>query len=222
MNVLLKYDDPAQAIETVAVIGAFNDYDPVRGAMRQEADGWHFACTLPQGEYPYRFLINGELEVVDPYNGLHDIDSTDKLWSLLLIDANGDRLFNAVQQSVTVADYNLSPVLSEASAPLQKHYTYQKDKQVVACFTFENIVGIHVATVAWYTPDGKLHSYADNAFYEEKPDATATVWFWLSTEEVAKGSTPGAWSLRLFLNGQWMLEDTFTIEKTSGLVYQRV
>ncbi|MGX8796058.1 hypothetical protein ACR6HW_08235 [Fusibacter sp. JL298sf-3] len=106
MNVLLKYDDPAQAIETVAVIGAFNDYN---SAMRQEADGWHFACTLPQGEYPYRFLINGELEMVDPYNGLHDIDSTDKLWSL-----------------------------------------------------------------------------------------------------------------RLFLNGQWMLEDTFTIEKTSGLVYQRV
>jgi 1,4-alpha-glucan branching enzyme len=47
--------------DEVAVCGDFNDWDPTANPMRKYKDG-HFgvAINLGQGEYRYRFLLDGE------------------------------------------------------------------------------------------------------------------------------------------------------------------
>ena len=47
--------------DEIAVCGDFNDWDPAIHPMKKYKDG-HFAVTvnLPDGEYRYRFLVDGE------------------------------------------------------------------------------------------------------------------------------------------------------------------
>ena len=45
---------------TVAVLGDFNGYDPVKGAMRSgNGSNWYLEATLPRGSYTYKIAVNG-------------------------------------------------------------------------------------------------------------------------------------------------------------------
>ncbi|MBC2733543.1 MAG: glycoside hydrolase [Desulfobacteraceae bacterium] len=52
----------------VSLVGSFNDWDPNRHPMQNKGHGlWKKAVTLPQGEYEYKFWIDGQWKE-DPRN----------------------------------------------------------------------------------------------------------------------------------------------------------
>ncbi len=52
---------------SVHVVGDFNGWDPEADALEHQDGLWTIAKTLKDGAYAYRFLVNGEHEVTDPY-----------------------------------------------------------------------------------------------------------------------------------------------------------
>lgn len=47
---------------------------------------WQCEVDLPAGEHLYKFIVNGELPLCDPYNNLLDLDEDENLCSLLIIN----------------------------------------------------------------------------------------------------------------------------------------
>ena len=51
----------------VALVGAFNDWDPVATPMvRAPGGAWHVAFPLPRGRHVYAFVVDGSAWVPDP------------------------------------------------------------------------------------------------------------------------------------------------------------
>ena len=69
-------------------------------SMRKDSDIWVCEIELPPGEHLYKFLINEELPVFDPFNNLFELDETGELWSLLVVDNSNVQLFNLEEYHV--------------------------------------------------------------------------------------------------------------------------
>jgi 1,4-alpha-glucan branching enzyme len=53
---------------TVAVVGDFNSWDKTKNLLKVDGNGyWTTKVNLSKGEYRYKFVINGELFIGDPY-----------------------------------------------------------------------------------------------------------------------------------------------------------
>jgi hypothetical protein len=87
-----------------------------------------------------------------------------------------------------------------------------KDKQAVCILSFNEIRGLHAATVAWYKPDGELHRFAENNFgsYEEADDDKVMLRFWLDIDQIDETDF-GNWKARAFLDGEMIKEDDIII-----------
>ena len=87
-----------------------------------------------------------------------------------------------------------------------------KDKQAVCILSFNEIRGLHAATVAWYKPDGELHRFAENNFgsYEEADDDKVMLRFWLDINQIDEIDF-GNWKVRVFLDGEMIKEDDIII-----------
>lgn len=220
MNVTVRYDDsPYWDIQDISVIGTFNKFNWEEGKMRKEGNSWIYETECPPGEYRYKLLVNGEIQLNDPYNNLFEQDGDDTLWSLIMIDEDGRRLFNPNQYTVHVSDYALSPLVTEGEVvKSKKYYNVVADKKVVARFRFQNVTGVHAVTAAWYAPDGILFEYAENALCADNEQEEITLWFWLDTQEVMGAGEYGTWSLKLFVDGEYILEDLFTIESMNRVM----
>ncbi len=179
--------------------------------MERNGDRWQFVTQLPEGEYHYRFVINEELEITDPYNNVMEPDEEGTLWSVLIINEAGQRMYNTNQYGVHLEEYVLkNRTGSSALSKEKKSFCLGQDRQISAGFTFTDITGIHSVTAAWYTPEGELFQYAENVLYEDAEEERAVLWFWLDMEDT-KEAGQGMWKLRLFIDGQYILEDLFTI-----------
>jgi hypothetical protein len=52
---------------SVSVIGSFNGWSPDNSALRKvSANRWEITLHLPPGRYPYRFLVNNQVQILDP------------------------------------------------------------------------------------------------------------------------------------------------------------
>lgn len=190
--------------------------------MDRQGERFYCELDLPPGEYRYRFLIDGELELVDPHNNLLEPDEEGVLWSLVIINPAGKRLYNPDNYSLELTEYGLCHHVSETAPSVQKKTFFrEKDKQAVARLVFCHITGLHLLTAAWYTPEGELYQYAENELYEEKEEAV-TLWFWLNLSETGM-EQQGMWTLRIFLDGQFLLGDLFTVcSLQEQVLYQQI
>lgn len=217
MNLILKYDDnPYLSIEEISVIGSFNNHDAEKGKMSKVQDGWIYEIELQPGEYRYKFLLNNELQLNDPYNNLLELDENQNIWSIIIINDQGQRLYNVHQNSVHIEEYLLSSTMAE-NDKMKKDYDMSYDKKVVARFHFRNITGLNVITAVWYTPSGKLFQFADNLLFAENENERVTLWFWIEMRDVLDKIELGTWCLKLFIDGQYILEDLFTIDKKNSI-----
>lgn len=216
MNVVIKYDNSQYiTIQTISVIGSFNGFDASKGVMNKEGNVWVFKANLPPGEYRYKLLINNELRLNDPYANVYEPDDQDELWSLIMINKQGMRLYNNNEYAVHIEDYKLSNVLTESDRlESKKNFSIDMDKQIVARFQFTDISGLHAVTVAWYTPQGELFQSAENALFSPENQEMVTLWFWMDVQETDKTNAIGVWTMRLFIDGEYVLEDNFVIGKS--------
>lgn len=217
MNITLTYEDKQTfPINKITVIGNFNDYEEDKGMMQKEGDFYTYSIDLPEGEYHYRFLINGELYLTDPYNNVFDyLEEDDELWSFLKIDSLGRRLYNEENYTLRLEDYDLMTTISELpNQTPNKLFQDIKDKQIVVRVQFTQITGIHNITAAFYSPNGKLYEYSENILFQPEEQENVFLWFWVDMQEIkANVSYEGTWFIRLFINGEHILEDTFSIKK---------
>lgn len=189
------------------MLGSFNAYQKDVGIMQKEGDIWWIDVEPHVGENYYKFLINDELELNDPYANIYFPNKDEELWSVMLIDKNGDRLYNPAEYVINLEDYAISTVVTEENIPVnKKNFNKKIDKKVVARFGFHGVTGAHEVTCLWYNPMGQLVEYAQNIIVEDT-EAFYT-WFWF---DILEAHQAGVWRLQLFIDGNFVLEDQFSI-----------
>ena len=85
------------------------------------------------------------------------------------------------------------------------------------CFEFKEVTGLHSVTVVWFTPQGKVYEVAEaNLFTPEgEEENPIKMWFWLDLNETITSNNYGMWLVKLFIDGQYILEDVFSLGTAS-------
>lgn len=218
MEIDFEYEDNEYlAIDTISVVGEFNDYDPNKGQMKKENNKWSYNCELPMGEHKYKFLINGEIKLNDPTANIYFPDDNEELWSVIIINDQGQRLYNNTQYTAHIDKYNINSILNEEVVANKKNFNILLDKKVVTRFEFTNVTGLHTVTVAWYTPDRNLFQITENNLFTPQGEGKPIkMWFWMDLEDETRKYPCGAWTIKLFIDGDFILEDKFTLSETSS------
>ncbi|EGO87646.1 hypothetical protein G8S49_01710 [Clostridium botulinum C] len=224
MEITFRYEEKdTLVIDSLSVIGKFNNYDSNKGKMIKNNNEWTFTCDLPTGEHPYKFLINNHLKLNDPSANIYLPDENEELWSVIIINDEGNRLYNNIQYTVHIDKYNIcSNVNEEETVVNKKSFNSLLDKKIVTRFKFTNITGLHAVTTAWYTPKGELFQITENNLFtsEGNEDKPVTLWFWMDLEDKTRKYPHGIWSMKLFIDGEFVLEDKFELLKGIAYSYQ--
>lgn len=215
MDVIFKYEETEHLpVSTISVIGKFNDYDPSKGKMTKQNNEWIFKCDLPSGEHPYKFLINGELKLNDSTANIYLPDDKEELWSIVMINEDNQRLYNNTQYTTHIQKYNIGCAISEEeNIANKKKFNLSLDKKVVTRLQFTNVTGLHTVTTAWYNPVGELFQTTENNLFttqnnNEKP---IMLWFWMDLTDNTRSYPFGTWTMKLFIDGEFILEDQFNL-----------
>ena len=95
MVVNFRYEEDENVrIDSISVVGEFNEFNPDKGIMEKTGNVWNFDLELPFGEYKYKFFINQNLRLNDPEANLYMPDDNEELWSLIIINEEGIRLYS--------------------------------------------------------------------------------------------------------------------------------
>ncbi|MDQ0196278.1 hypothetical protein [Paenibacillus wynnii] len=215
MIVRLDYTaSPYLEINRISVIGSFNDYKEDCGLMRKSGNVWSTEVSLPPGEHNYKFLINHEIKLNDPMANLYLPNESDELWSTIIINDLDQRLYNNEQYTVHIDSYAVSGMITPAPISANKKgFHLSSDKMVVVRLGFTNLSGLHAVTALWFDARGVLHDIAENMLCadEESPDKPVFIWFWLPLNDTQREYPEGVWTIKLFLDGSYVLEDQVTI-----------
>ncbi|AWZ47681.1 hypothetical protein C3495_01945 [Clostridiaceae bacterium 14S0207] len=219
MEVIFEYEEKEYlAVNSIAIIGEFNDFDPNKGKMVKENNKWTFKCLLEPGEYKYKFLINGLLKLNDSTANIYLPDENEELWSVIMINKNNQRLYNHTQYTTHIDKYNITCAINEEQVALnKKSFNIMLDKKVVTRFEFTNVTGIHAVTTAWFTPKGELFQTTENNLFKlPEDDKPIVMWFWMDLENDIHKYPQGKWTMKLFIDGEYILEDQFNLMESSS------
>lgn len=209
-------DIPPLNIHTVSVIGSFNNYDATRGILQKQGEQWTTYVELPPGEHYYKFLINQQIKINDPNANTYLPHKGEELWSLITINEKGEQLYNNEQYAVHIEDYAVSGTVTTAHIETnKKSYNLLMDKKIVTRFEFRQITGLHAVTVLWYDATGQLHEITENALYaEEDPKQPVYLWYWIDLDIPNREYPEGNWTMQLYIDGSYILEDRFSVTKS--------
>ena len=180
--------------------------------MSKDESRHETGVEFTEGEYHYKYLLGDGLELIDKENKDICVDGGD-LWSVLTIGGDG-AIEKEIDSSATFLEYGIfhkmMEIVPENIEP--KVFIAGKDKQAVCILSFNEIRGLHAATVAWYKPDGELHRFAENNFgsYEEADDDKVMLRFWLDIDQIDETDF-GNCKVRAFLDGEMIKEDDIII-----------
>jgi hypothetical protein len=180
--------------------------------MSKDESRHETGVEFTEGEYHYKYLLGDGLELIDKENKDICVDGGE-LWSVLTIGGDG-AIEKEIDSSATFLEYGIfhkmMEIVPENIEP--KVFIAGKDKQAVCILSFNEIRGLHAATVAWYKPDGELHRFAENNFgsYEEADDDKVMLRFWLDIDQIDETDF-GNWKVRAFLDGEMIKEDEIII-----------
>jgi hypothetical protein len=184
--------------------------------MSKDESRYETGVEITEGEYYYKFLLGDGLELIDKENKNICIDDKN-YWSVLTIDKDGV-VDKEIESSSTLLEYGIFHKMMEVVPDKEesKIFNADKDKQAVCMLSFNEIKGLHIATVAWYKPDGELYRFTENDFgsYEESDDDKVMLRFWLDITEIDETDF-GNWTVRTFLDGEMIKEDSIIISGNS-------
>ena len=180
--------------------------------MSKDESHYDTEVEFTEGEYHYKYLLGDGLELIDKENKNICIDD-ENYWSVLTIDKDGV-VDKEIESYATLLEYGIFHKMMEVVPDKEesKIFIAGKDKQAVCILSFNEIRGLHAATVAWYKPDGELHRFAENNFgsYEEADDDKVMLRFWLDINQIDEIDF-GNWKVRVFLDGEMIKEDEIII-----------
>lgn len=220
MIVRLEYEEtPYLKVSSISVIGSFNGYDADKNKMVKSDGIWYVDILLSKGEYRYKFFINDCLRLNDPSANVYLPDENEELWSAIMINESDERLYNNTQYKVNVENYNInSKVYEDRMKENQKNFNLLIDKKVVTRFEFTNVTGLHSVTSVWCEPDGTLFDVSENVLFtpEGEENKPIIMWFWIDLNEENRTYKEGLWAMKLFIDGEFILEDIFNISKIAA------
>lgn len=213
MTVLFSYAEEKLQIKAMSLYLSIDHSAFESIPMFLENSIWQCEVDLPAGEHLYKFIINDELPLCDPYNNLLDLDENENLCSLLIMNDSEDICINPLQYHVTIEQYRLS-----ANEPSQSLGAYQDvvDEKISAIIVCRNVSGIHLLTAAWYTPNNILYEYSESPLCSEKIDEQVSTMFWIEKSQAQKEPALGLWTFMLFLDGKLLLSDKFSVPSNSS------
>lgn len=208
MTVLFSYAEEKLQIETMSLYLNIGHSAFKSIPMSFQNSIWQCEVDLPAGEHLYKFIVNDELPLCDPYNNLLDLDEDENLCSLLIINDDENVSINPLQYHVTIEQYRLS-----ANESLQGLGAYQNviDEKISATIMCSNVSGIHLLTAAWYTPNNTLYEYSESPLCSEQINEQVSTRFWIEKSKAQKESVSGLWTFMLFLDGKLLLSDKFSL-----------
>lgn len=219
MIITFEYKEtPYLHVNNISVIGSFNEYNPNLGRMKRIDDKWIWTTSIPTGEYKYKFFINNCIKLNDVSANMYSPDDNGELWSCLIINKDDLRLYNNTSYSVNIDDYALSSQIYDGDIKVnKKDFNLALDKKVVSRFTFTNITGIHSVTVLWFDAAKNFFDYSENILFssEEILDKPIVLWFWIDLQKRDVIYSEGIWTMKLFIDGEFALEDIFHIGKAA-------
>jgi len=180
--------------------------------MSKDESRHETGVEFTEGEYHYKYLLGDGLELIDKENKNICIDD-ENYWSVLTIDKDGV-VDKEIESYATLLEYGIFHKMMEVVPDKEesKIFNADKDKQAVCMLSFNEIKGLHIATVAWYKPDGELYRFTENDFgsYEESDDDKVMLRFWFDITEIDETDF-GNWKVRAFLDGEMIKEDEIII-----------
>lgn len=219
MKVTFEYEETQYlSIKSIAVIGDFNTFDASKGEMKKEGDKWVLECIAEPGQHFYKYLINDGIKLNDPLANLYLPDDHGELWSVLMISEEDVRLYNNAEYTVHIEQYNISSNIHEGQVPNnKKDFNLFIDKKVVTRFEFTSVTGLHSVTAIWFNALGEVFETSENHLYtpEGDEDKPLVIWFWINLEDSKRTYHHGLWTMKLFIDGQFVLEDKFNIGRIS-------
>ncbi len=221
MRIRIDFEEiPELEISSVHVIGSFNGYDSAKGAMQKEGTTWTTELILPPGEHYYKFLINEAFLLNDSKANLYLPHKEDGLWSVIKIDEDDQRLYNNEAYAVHMQDYAMSGGITEEEIKVNKKlFHLLMDKQQTLRLTFDGMSGLHAVTVVWYDSRGDYYQAAENSLFSDESKEEVILWYWLDLTELERDRDEGRWTVRVFVDGSYILEDYFDISSTT--IYSR-
>lgn len=213
MEVLIRYKESEYIkLQTISVIGSFNNYDKSEGYMKKENVIWYYKINLGPGKHYYKFIINDELIINDPEANMYFPDENEELWSVIVINDNDERMYNNEEYSVHIDSYMITNYISEEEKIINKKvFSIVSDKKIVTRFKFNNVTGIHTVVVAWFTPDDELFQYSENNLFAPNREHEGFMWFWLDLDDNKHRLKLGKWKIKMFIDGEFILEDEIKI-----------
>lgn len=219
MRIRIVYEETLYLkVDSIAVIGSFNDYNANQGQMKKEDNKWFIDVFVRQGEHKYKFLLNEYIRINDSTANVYLPDEKDELWSVIIISKEDKRLFNNTQYTVNVENYNICNKLNDVvTLKNKKNFNLSNDKKVVTRFEFTEVTGLHSVTAVWYSADGTLFDVSENILFtpEDEKVLPIIMWFWIDLNENNRLYPQGIWTMKLFIDGAFILEDNFIIGKTT-------
>ncbi|WP_283610430.1 hypothetical protein [Faecalispora anaeroviscerum] len=220
---LMFQDSPYLSVHCVSVLGSFNGYDEKAGTMERERDGWVTELSLTPGEHYYKFLVNQEFLLNDPQANIYLPHVEDELWSVIIINEQDQQLFSNEQYGLHIDSYAVTSIQTDLPVAVNKKtFHLGMDGQLVTRFGFTDIKGLHCISALWFDARGQFFDYSENMLFQEEdsPDDPVYLWFWLPLQETGKEYPEGLWTLKLFINGSYVLEDQYTLTRSSAYTAQ--
>lgn len=213
---------PYIQIETISIIGEFNDYDENATPLELVKSGWFVDIELPTGKYPYKFIINGVLRLNDPNASLYSSDRDGEIWSVVYVGINGELKPESDCGILHLTNHVISNKTMDLIEEVRhkNNFNIHMDSKVAAGFEFCNISGKHTITAIWVNSQYHMHHISDHYIDVNDGDENnaADVWFWIDLQEKEREYPLGTWYVKLFVDGGFLMEEKFTIG--NGGTYQ--
>lgn len=216
MKIIFEYEETHYLpIRSISVIGDFNNYDSNKGKMTKSGSKWGLEYQVKPGQHFYKFLINECIKLNDPIANLYLANPRDEeLWSILIVNEEGNRFYNNCEYTIHINNYNMSShVYEKQGYKNKKCFNTLLDKKVVTRYEFINVTGLHSVTAIWYNSHGEIFDMAESILFtpENYGNQPIIIWFSLDLQDSNRKYSDGLWTKRLLINGALILEDKFNL-----------
>lgn len=141
--------------------------------MEPCSQGWKANLELPDGEYPYKFILNNGIRMNDPdaYEYINWLNG--ETWSVLKV-VNGE---------IQKKNY-ITAELNNFCVHNGKTLLYPRNRTCHISFDLNNVCGVHSITALWYQPDGSLYHIEEATVDASKQSAYKfKESFWIDLEQ---------------------------------------
>lgn len=208
---LVCFETDSFKINSVEIVWKDRSTPPIK-LIKEEAC-WATELELNEGHYLYRLFINESVLLNDPLANMYFPDEDNVLWSVLMVNSDGERLYNNEQYTVNIKEYIITDNIHDNTIPRNKKiFIPPSDKIVATRFVFDNVTGIHTVSALWITPDNATFDICEDNLFANNTLSNITIWFYLNLHKNGVSYPHGIWKLKLFIDGEFILEDEFEIK----------